>query len=99
MIQFDFRSRKKHLTATPTRSVVRNTTPAKNRRPFTTPTPQPNENRTYSCYCWKWKAASDPGLAFDNFLSPTPGPKEKRRILPESTPGPWPSLVWTLLAQ
>jgi len=81
MIQFDFRSRKKHLTATPTRSVVRNPTPPINRRLFTTLTPQPNENRTYSCYCWKWKLTSDPG--FHKFLSPAPapGPKEKRKIL------------------
>jgi len=38
----------------------------------------------HSCYCRNWKVAPDPGLVFAKFL--TPGPKEKRRILPESTP-------------
>jgi len=28
----------------------------------------------------------DPGPDFHKFLTPVPGPKEKRRILPESTP-------------
>jgi len=28
----------------------------------------------------------DPGPVFHNFMTPAPGPKEKRRILPESTP-------------
>ena len=37
---------------------------------------------TDSCYCRNWKVA--PGPVFHKFL--TPCPKEKRRILPESTP-------------
>jgi len=35
-------------------------------------------------YCWNWKVT--PGPFFHKFLTPAPGPKEKRRILPESTP-------------
>jgi len=42
--------------------------------------------RTDSCYCRNGKVT--PGPVFHKFLtpSPDPGPKEKRRILPESTP-------------
>jgi len=39
---------------------------------------------TDSCYCRNWKVTLDPGPIFHKFLAP--GPKEKRRILPESTP-------------
>jgi len=45
-------------------------------------------DHTDSCYCRNWKVT--PGPVFPNFL--TPGPKEKRRILPESTPGLVPPL-------
>jgi len=41
-------------------------------------------HRTDSCYCRNGKMTPDPGPVFHKFL--TPGPKEKRRILPESTP-------------
>ena len=52
-------------------------------------------DHTDSCYCRNgklllfaksrnWKVTPDPGLVFHRIL--TPGPKEKRRILPESTP-------------
>jgi len=41
------------------------------------------ENHTDSC-CWKCKVI--PGPFFYKFLIPAPGPKEKRRILPMSTP-------------
>ena len=34
----------------------------------------------------KWKVTPDPGLFFHRFLTPYPGPKEKRRNLPKSTP-------------
>jgi len=39
-------------------------------------------------YCRNWKVAPDPGPVFHKFLTsgPDPDPKEKRRILPESTP-------------
>ena len=43
------------------------------------------ENHTDSC-CWKWKVTQDPYPFFHKFLTPAPGPKEKCRILPESTP-------------
>jgi len=39
---------------------------------------------TDSCYCRSWKVTPDPGPIFPKFL--TPGPIEKHRILPESTP-------------
>jgi len=39
---------------------------------------------TGSCYCRNWKVTPDPGPVFPQFV--TPGPKEKRRILPDSTP-------------
>ena len=41
-------------------------------------------DRTESCYCRNGKVTTDPGPVFHKFL--TPGPKEKCRILPESTP-------------
>ena len=46
----------------------------------------PTKLRTDSCYCRNGKVT--PGPVFHKFLtpSPDPGPKEKRRILPESTP-------------
>jgi len=37
-----------------------------------------------SCYCRNWNVKPDPGPLFYKVL--TPGPKENRRILPESTP-------------
>ena len=37
------------------------------------------------CYCRNWKAAPDPGPVFLIFMTPSLGPNEKRRILPEST--------------
>jgi len=40
-------------------------------------------DRTDSCYCRNGKVT--PGLFFPKFLTPDPGPIEKRRILPEST--------------
>ena len=42
-----------------------------------------------SCCCRNWKVTPDP--VFPKFLSPgpDPGPKEKRRILPESTSPLW----------
>jgi len=45
-------------------------------------------DHTHSCYCRNWKVTPDPGPFFPKFLTtgPDPGPKEKRRILPESTP-------------
>jgi len=47
-------------------------------------------DHTHSCYCRNWKVTPDPGPVFAKFLTtgPDPGPKEKRRILPESTPDP-----------
>jgi len=39
-----------------------------------------------SCYCWNGKVTPDPGPVFPKFLTPDPGPKEKHRILLESTP-------------
>jgi len=52
-------------------------------------------NPTDSCYCRNLKVTPDPGPIFPKFL--TPGPEEKLRILPESTPvfrtGPT-SAVW-----
>jgi len=44
-------------------------------------------DRTDSCYCRNGKVTPDPGLVFHKFLNPDldPGPKEKRRILSEST--------------
>jgi len=43
-----------------------------------------------SCYCRNWKVTPVPGEIFHKFLTPNPGqdsgPKEKRRILLESTP-------------
>jgi len=44
-----------------------------------------------SC-CRKWIVA--PGPVFHESVSPDPSPK-KRRILPESTPDPWPPLMST----
>jgi len=41
-------------------------------------------DRTDSCYCQNGKVTLDPSPVFHKCL--TPGPKEKRRILPESTP-------------
>ena len=43
-------------------------------------------NHTDSCYCRNWKLTLGP--VFPKFLTPglDPGPNEKRRILPESTP-------------
>jgi len=45
-------------------------------------------DHTDSCYCRNWEVTPDPGPVFPKFLTPgpDPGPKEKRRILPESTP-------------
>ena len=45
-------------------------------------------DRTDSCNYRYWKVTPDPGPVFHKFstLGPDPGPKEKRRILPESTP-------------
>jgi len=40
------------------------------------------------------KFKSDPGPVFPKFL--TPDQKEKCRILPESSPDPWPSLAATM---
>ena len=39
-----------------------------------------------SCYCRNGKLTPDPGPDFHKFLTTDPGPKKKRRILPESTP-------------
>jgi len=41
-------------------------------------------DHTDSCFSRNEKVTPDPGLVFHKFL--TPGPKEKRRILLESTP-------------
>ena len=51
----------------------------------------PKKDRTDSCYCRNERVTPDPGPLFHKFL--TPGPKEKRRFLPESTPvtGPGPT--------
>jgi len=38
-----------------------------------------------SCYCRKWKVTPDPGPVLHTLLTPDRDPKEKRRILPEST--------------
>ena len=45
-------------------------------------------DHTDSCCCRNWKGTPGPGPFFHKFLTPVadPGPKEKRRILPESTP-------------
>jgi len=43
-------------------------------------------DHTDSSYCRNRKATPDPGLVCHKFLTPGPDPKEKRRILPESTP-------------
>ena len=45
-------------------------------------------NHIESCYCWNGKVTPDPGPVFHKFLTlgPDPYPKEKRRLLPESTP-------------
>jgi len=45
-------------------------------------------NDPIDSYCQNWKATPDPGPVFHKFLTPglDPGPKEKRRILPESNP-------------
>ena len=41
-----------------------------------------------SCYCRNWKLTLESGTVFQKFLTPgpDPAPKEKRRILVESTP-------------
>jgi len=39
-----------------------------------------------SCYCRNWKVTPVLEPVFPKYLTPDPGPKEKRRILPESTP-------------
>ena len=41
---------------------------------------------TDSCYCGNWKVTQGSGPVFHKFLTPGPGPKEKRRILPKSNP-------------
>ena len=41
-------------------------------------------DHTDSCYCRNWKVTPGPGPVFLKFL--TPAAKEKRRILPDSTP-------------
>ena len=38
------------------------------------------------CQCRNGKVISDPGPVFHKFLTPDPGPNEKRKILRESTP-------------
>jgi len=45
-------------------------------------------DRTESCYCRNGKVTPGPGPIFHKFFTPgpDPGPKEKRKILPESTP-------------
>jgi len=45
-------------------------------------------DHTDSCCCRNWKVTLDPGPFFPKFFTPVPdpGPKETRRILPESTP-------------
>jgi len=43
-------------------------------------------DHTDSCYCRKGKVTPGQGPFFHKFLIPDPGPNEKRRILPESTP-------------
>ena len=43
-------------------------------------------DHTDSWYCRNWKVTPNPGPVFHKFLTPGPGPKEKRKILPESTP-------------
>jgi len=45
-------------------------------------------DRTDSCYCRNGKMTPDPDQVSHKFLTPVldTGPKEKRRILPESTP-------------
>jgi len=45
-------------------------------------------DHTNSCHCRNWKVTPDPDPVFPKFLTPGPdlGLKEKRRILPESTP-------------
>jgi len=42
--------------------------------------------RTDSCYCQNWKVTLIRVRIFPKFLTPDRGPKEKRRIMPESTP-------------
>ena len=46
------------------------------------------KDHTDSCHCRNWKVTPGPGPVFPKFLTPCPepGPKEKCRILPESTP-------------
>ena len=44
------------------------------------------DDHTDSCYCRNRKMTLASGLFFYKFLTPDPGPKEKGRILPESTP-------------
>jgi len=54
-------------------------------------------DQTDSCYWRDWKLSPDPGPIFHKFL--TPGPKVKRRILPESTPAlRIPSHLWSEVA-
>ena len=52
---------------------------------------------TDSCHCQKWKVTLVPGPVFPKFYTPGPNPgpdpKEKCRILPESTPDPVPPLA------
>jgi len=45
-------------------------------------------DHTGSCNCRNWKGAPETGPDFHKYLTPgqEPGPNEKRRILPESTP-------------
>ena len=45
-------------------------------------------DHTDPCFCLNWKGTPGPCPVFPKVLSPGPdsGPKEKRRILPESTP-------------
>jgi len=50
-------------------------------------------DQTDSCYCVNEKVIPDPGPVFHKFLTPDPSRKEKRGILPESTPYPVPSLL------
>jgi len=50
-------------------------------------------NHTDSCYRRNGKVTPDQGPLFHRFLTTDPGPKEKRRILPESTPDPVPPLA------
>ena len=44
-------------------------------------------NHTDSCFCRNWKMTPDRGPVIHNFLTPDPdpGPKQKHRILPDST--------------